>query len=305
MTKSNTELATQNSGVSTTKEQPILPELAMKNFFTAENVKNKFKEILGQKTQGFVTSLLQVINGNKSLAKADPKTIYQAAMMAATLDLPINNNLGFAWIVPYGDQGQFQIGWKGLVQLAMRTGQYLRMNVVEVYGNQFKKFNSLTEELDADFEIDGEGDIVGYCAYFKLLNGFEKTVYWSKDKVTKHAKKYSKAFSGSGSTPWKDVDQFHEMAKKTVLKNTLSKWGILSIEMQRAVIADQAIIRDAETLDVDYVDHADLIRTDAANIEMNNLIEQINSATSKAELEALGTIPDQLLDLYNEKLNSL
>ena len=226
-------------------------QVAVKDFFLRDDVKKKFQELLGQKSVGFITSVMQVVNNNKLLQSASPASIYNAAAMAATLDLPINQNLGFAWIVPYGNQAQFQVGWKGIIQLANRTGQYKAINVVEVYENQFKSYNRLTEELDADFTQEGNGNIIGYVAYFKLLNGFEKTSFWTVDEVKKHAQQFSKTYKQSNGV-WST--SFNAMAKKTVLKNTLSKWGILSIEMQNAVIADQAIINDVETLDVDYID---------------------------------------------------
>jgi recombination protein RecT len=226
-------------------------QLAVKDFFLRDDVKKKFQELLGQKSVGFITSVMQVVNNNNLLQKASPASIYNAAAMAATLDLPINQNLGFAWIVPYGNAAQFQIGWKGMIQLANRTGQYKAINVTEVYENQFTSFNRLTEELDADFSIVGSGAVVGYVAYFKLLNGFEKTVFWTTEEVKQHGAKFSKTFNQSNGV-WKT--NFDAMAKKTVLKNTLAKWGILSIEMQNAVIADSAIINDVETLDVEYID---------------------------------------------------
>lgn len=290
------------------------PAQLTKQFFDQSNVKKRFEELLGKKAVGFVSSVLQVVNSNKSLASADTNSVYQAAMMAATLDLPINQNLGFAYIIPYKENfkapdgqwrdrqvAQFQMGWRGFVQLAMRSGQYLRLNVVEVFENQFKSYNNMTEELDADFTIDGEGAIVGYVAYMKLLNGFEKTIYWSKAKVTKHAEKYSQAYKGSGKTPWKDVDQFHEMGKKTVLKNMLSKWGIMSIEMQKAVIADQAVINDAETEDVTYIDNSEPV--DETNKEEERIALMIGDATTKKELKALEKdVPPSLLDLFNIKM---
>lgn len=226
-------------------------QLAVKGFFSKDSVKQKFNELLGKKAPGFITSVMQVVNSNNLLQKATPESIYNAAAMAATLDLPINNNLGFAWIVPYGNQAQFQMGWKGFVQLANRTGQYKSINVVEVYENQFKSFNRLTEELDADFTVAGTGPVIGYVAYFKLSNGFEKTSFWTKEEVQAHAKRFSKTYS-SASSVWKS--DFDAMAKKTVLKNTISKWGIMSIEMQNAIIVDQSVINDPETLDVVYVD---------------------------------------------------
>jgi len=149
------------------------------------------------------------------------------------------------------------MGWKGFVQLAQRTGQYTSINVIEVYENQFESFNPLTEELDADFNAKPSGGVVGYCGYFKLINGFSKTVYWTKEQTEAHAQKYSKSYKQS-SSPWQV--HFHAMAKKTVLKNMLSKWGILSIEMHKAVQSDQAVILETEDdlegaiIEVDYID---------------------------------------------------
>lgn len=223
----------------------------VKNFFARDGVKAKFDELLGKRSSAFITSVLQIVSNNNMLQKATPESIYNCACVSATLDLPLNNSLGFAWIVPYGNQAQYQIGWKGIVQLAIRSGQYKSINVLEVYSNQFISFNELTEELEADFTVSGVGDPVGYVAFFELLSGFSKTCYWSKEKVIAHAKRFSKTFN-SPSSVWKT--DFDAMARKTVLKNTLSKWGILSIEMQKAVIVDQSVINDAETLDVDYVD---------------------------------------------------
>ena len=239
--------------------------------------------------------------------------------MAATLDLPINQNLGFAYIIPYNESrqidgqwrqvavAQMQIGWKGFVQLAQRSGQYLRINVTEVYENQFKAYNNLTEELDANFDIDGEGEIVGYASYFKLINGFEKTCYWSRAKVEKHAKRYSISYKGAGKTPWKDVDQFHEMAKKTVLKNMLSKWGILSIEMQKAIVSDQGIIKDADTEDISYPDNsfeeAIEIKT---NPEIDRMAQLINDAETKADLKNIEKdVQPELIDLFNQKMSEV
>lgn len=259
-------------------------QITTKQFFEKENVKNKFKELLGKRAPQFITSVLQVINSSKLLANASPESVFNSAAMAATLDLPINQNLGFAWIVPYKGQAQFQMGWKGFVQLAQRTGQYHRINVTEVYANQFKGFNQLTEELDCDFKTEGTGEVVGYVAYFRTVTGFEKTVYWSKLKVNAHAMKYSQAYkSGTGMTPWKDADQFHEMAKKTVLKNALSKWGILSIELQHATITDQSVIKDANTLDVNYIDN----QIEAVDKEHERVIALINDCKTESDFKAL------------------
>lgn len=262
-----------------------VPEL-----FKNKSVQNRFDELLGKKSQGFISSVLQIVNANHQLQDVEPQTILNAAVTAATLDLPINQNLGFAWIVPYKGKAQFQIGWKGFVQLALRTGQYKRINVTEVYESQFKSYNRLTEEFVADFDKIGEGGVVGYAAYFQLLNGMEKMTYWSREEVVKHAKKYSQTYGKSNGrgglvhSPWNDAEQFDAMAKKTVLKNTISKWGIMSIEMQTAQLADQSI-QEREG-DFRYLDNEPM------SIEDNNLQEQVSRARTfiaraKTNLELL------------------
>lgn len=296
----------ENTGVATTAgtglaKKPTTPQQVIKQFFTADSVQNKFKELLGKKAQGFVASVLQVVNSSDYLQKADPKTIYQAAMMAATLDLPINQNLGFAYIIPYGSSAQFQMGYKGYIQLAQRSGLFKTISAAPIFEGQLIEENPLTGFI-FDFTKKKSEKIMGYAAYFELLNGFSKTLYMTEKELTAHGARFSQTFK-TGRGLWKD--DFNSMAIKTVLKLLLSKFAPLSIEMQRAVIADQAVINDSETLDVDYVDNTEEFKTDAAETEMNRLINEINSAKSKAELEALGTIPDQLLDLYNEKLSSV
>jgi recombination protein RecT len=231
------------------------------------------------------------------LKNADPISVYNSAMLAATLDLPINQNLGFAWIVPYGKAAQFQLGVKGLVQLAQRSGQYLNINVIEVYENQFESFNTLTEKLSANFDLPGDGKIVGYAAYFKLINGFEKTCYWTVEKVMQHGKRYSKSYNNG---PWKT--DFDAMAKKTVLKSTLSKWGILSIEMQTAVKVDQAVINDETGENVTYVDHEEI----KVNPEVERLKELIDAAETIDELEVYSSsIPEELNQMFQEKYMEL
>lgn len=278
-------MTTQNTNTPAVQGPPVNQALLKtKNFFKREEVMGKFESILGKdRAIGFVSSVLQVISSDKYLSNVEPQSIYQSAAMAAILNLPINNNLGYAWIVPYKGKAQMQIGWKGFVQLALRTREYKHINVLEVYANQFKSYDPITEELSADFTIEGEGAIAGYVAYFKLLNGFEKTVYWSTKRVTEHAKKYSKAFSHpTADTPWKDPVQFPEMAKKTVLKNTLSKWGILSIEMEKAAVSDQAVVKDVETFEIEYVDnpeHTDTVDTEKGEMKM----AKENNAASSTE----------------------
>lgn len=276
-------------------------QLTTKKLFQGKSVQERFEKLLGKKAPGFITSVLQVVGSNKLLAKADPNTVLTAAATAATLDLPINQNLGFAWIVPYKGQAQFQMGWKGYVQLALRTGQYKRINVAEVYENQFTSFNRLTEELIADFNVEGEGKIVGYAAYFSLSNGMEKTCYWTKEAVIKHAKKYSQAYSSKFS-PWQDKDQFDAMAMKTVLKSTLSKWGIMSIEMQTAQLVDQSV-QESEG-QYNYVDN-NTIDIEAQNIDEENarIKSFIEKATSLNQIEEIkNSLDNDQLQLFAKEI---
>ncbi|MRN00199.1 hypothetical protein D1Z97_03120 [Riemerella anatipestifer] len=280
--------------------------LSTKSLFQKDHIQKRFNQLLGKKSQGFISSVLQIVNNSKLLTNADPNTVLTAAVTAATLDLPINPNLGFSWIVPYKGQAQFQMGWKGYVQLALRTGQYSRINVTEVYENQFKSFNRLTEELVADFNIEGKGDIVGYAAYFKLINGLEKLSYWSKEEVINHAKKYSQAYGKGSFSPWNDKEQFHAMAKKTVLKNTISKWGIMSIELQTAQLADQAV--QPKEGEYNYVDN--IIDIEAENIqeEQQRIVEFINNAQNIEQLQEAEPFIEEnseAKELYNKKLKDL
>lgn len=272
-------------------------QVTVKSLFGRDTVKNKFEEMLGKKTQGFVSSVLQIVSNNKLLAKADPMTILNAAATAASLDLPINQSLGRAWIVPYGNAAQFQIGYKGFVELAQRTGQYESINAISVHANQFESFNYLTEELKGNFGIPGDGNVVGYAAHFKILNGFTKTVYWTKEEVIAHGKRFSKSF---GNGPWKT--DFDAMAKKTVLKNALHNWGILSIEMQTAVLADQAVQKNEGEYSYDDNNGIDIEAIDVDK-ETERVRKYIEAAKTVEELEQVATVVNEygLEDEYDNK----
>ena len=275
-----------------------MSNLTVKAIFEKDSVKSKINEMLGKKAPGFITSVLQVTSNNALLTKADPISVYNAAMIAATLDLPINQNLGFAWIVPYKGQAQFQMGWKGYVQLAQRTGQYSRINVVKVYESQFKGFNALHEELDADFNIQPTGKVVGYAAYFRLVNGYEKTVYWTIEQVQEHGQRFSQSFNGN-SSPWKS--DFDAMAMKTVLKHTLSKWGILSIEMQKATTVDQAVVTDYETEQIEYVDAGNAMLT-ITETEIEQAVKEIEAGNAtEDEISTLFELSDEQIEMLKSK----
>lgn len=263
------------------KQQPN----PIKQYFNQEAVRGKFQELLGKRSVQFITSVLQVVNSNDYLKKASPESIFQAAVIASILDLPIQNNLGFAYIIPYGPQAQFQIGYKGFIQLAQRTGQFKTISATPIYEGQILEQNPLTGYV-FDFTQKKSDTIIGYAAYFSLLNGFEKTWYMTKEQVHAHGKKYSKNFGGL----WKT--DFDAMANKTVLKLLLSKFAPLSVEMQTALQADQAVINDADTMDVEYVD-AGVAEEEQITLEDLQLLYDMKkeslSETEKANAERILT----------------
>ena len=252
----------------------------VETLMSKSDVKSKFTDVLGKKAPGFIASIITASKNN--LKDVEPGSILKSAMTAATLDLPIEQNLGFAYLVPYNNkvngqwikQAQFQLGYKGYIQLAIRSGQYKTINAIEVYEGEIKKINRLTGEIELnenESEID-RSKVIGYMAYFRLINGFEKSLYMSKEEVEAHAKKYSKVYASGKSCLWKT--DFDAMAIKTVLKRLISKYGIMSIEMQKAVLSDQAIIDENDNLI--YADNPEHEMEEKANkktIDMDEVID--------------------------------
>lgn len=232
----------------------------VKSLLSADNVKAKFTEILKDRAAGFTANLAIMVNNSAALISCDARTVISAAVISASLDLPLDPNLGFAAIVPYNEKqkdgtykakAQFQIMYKGLIQLAMRSGQYKTIGVTEIFEGELISENRLTGAYEFDFTAKKSDKIIGFAAYFSLINGFEKTVYWPVEQVEGHGKRFSQTYK-KGYGLWKD--DFVSMGKKTVLKNLISKWGILSIEMQRAVKFDQGVVTNEETEEIEYVD---------------------------------------------------
>lgn len=234
----------------------------LKSLLSKDSVKNRFNEILGKKASGFISSVISVAGNNSLLSKAQPQSILNSAVIAATLDLPINPNLGYAAIVPYNDRtngcvAQFQLMYKGLIELCQRSGQFASIIDEVVYEGQLVRKNKFTGEYIFDEDAKKSDKVIGYMAYFRLTNGFEKTSYMTIEEVQAHAKKYSQSFK-SGYGVWKD--SFDVMARKTVLKLLLSKYAPKSIDIQRALNFDQAVVKtdlvennieEAETIYVD------------------------------------------------------
>lgn len=271
------------------------PIATSKELFSQQAIKDKFKEMLGKKAQPFIVSVLQVVASNELLKRADPNSVYNAAAVAATLDLPLNNQLGFAYIVPYNtsvnrgskDQpnwetvvvAQFQIGYKGYIQLGQRTGMYKTINATPVFEGQLVEEDPL-RGYTFDWKAKKSDKVIGYASFFALVNGFERTLYMTAEEVQAHGKRYSKSYQNKLSL-WKTDP--HTMPLKTVLKLNLSKYGPMSIELQKALVFDQAFIKDAETLDVDYLDNAEEPRSK----EQQRIDIMIQDAKYVEDLDAL------------------
>ena len=238
----------------------------LKNMLNAPSVMEQFNNALAKSAPTFVASVIDLYNGDTNLQQCEPKAVVMEALKAAVLKLPINKALGYAFIIPFNnsvkdDKGNwvkkmvptFQMGYKGYIQLAMRTGQYRTINADVVYEGELRKVNKLTGEIAFDGEKKSD-KVIGYFCYFELLNGFSKTLYMTVEQMAEHAKRYSKGLKkeatvesllnlsnlpvapDSKTVGW--MGNFHGMAVKTVIRNLLGKFGYLSVEMQEAIAND-------------------------------------------------------------------
>lgn len=213
----------------------LAPIERLKVALKAESVQEQFQNALAENRGQFIASLIDIYATDRTLQECPPNLVILEALKAATLKLPINRSLGFAWIVPYKGKPQMQIGYKGYVQLAQRTGQYRYINADVVYEGELVSADKLTGEIDLSGERKSD-NVVGYFAHIETVNGFRKTSYWSKDQVLAHAKRFSRAF-GSKDAPWQT--SFDAMALKTVISSLLRTYGLLSTEMMNAIAADR------------------------------------------------------------------
>ena len=226
-----------------------------------DGMRKRFDELLGKRTPQFVSSIVSMVNADKNLQQAfyeSPMTVIQASLKAAMFDLPIDQSLGYAYIVPFKNykkdlgtkkmEATFILGWKGMHQLALRTGAYKTINVVDVREGELKSYNRLTEEVKIDFIEDEDArdalPVIGYVGYYRLVNGAEKTVYMSTKAIAAHEKKFRKGeFQGKG---WRD--DWDAMARKTVYRILIGKWGVMSIDYQTRGEGEQ--LADAIAADI-------------------------------------------------------
>ena len=272
--------------------------LGITAFLNSEKVLGNIEQALGTvNKQRFITSVISAVNNNTALSECTNQSILSGALLGESLKLSPSPQLGQYYLVPFKDKNkgkvaQFQLGYKGYIQLAIRSGQYKKLNVLAIKEGELIKFDPLTEEIEVklidDEEAREQAETIGYYAMFEYTNGFVKAIYWSKKKMEAHALKYSQGYAadkkkGTSYTFWsKDFDG---MAYKTMLRQLISKWGVMSIEMQNAIDSDMAVINEDGTKD--YVDN-ELDVIDAEIIEVQeekeessvNEVNQANDATS-------------------------
>lgn len=232
-------------GMEPTKEQPseVLPakkKSSLQSLIENQSIKRRFEDMLGAKSSAFLSGILVAVNGSESLSECDPMSVIKAAVTAASMDLSVAPSLGLAHLVPYFNkstgrkEAQFQIGWKGYIQLALRSNQYKTIHLTRVYEGQLVDRNSFTGEMKLKEERASD-KVIGFLLYFQLLNGYEKFFYMTREEIEEHSKKYSKN-QASKFSKWNE--DFEAMALKTVCKMGLSKYGIISIDLQNAIEAD-------------------------------------------------------------------
>lgn len=224
-------------------------QITVKQFVNMNSTKKRFEDVLGKRAPQFMSSLVSIVNSNQDLQHVEAASVINSALVAAALDLPINPSLGYMYIVPYKGQAQPQMGYKGYIQLAQRSGQYRMITVAELYEDEFISWDPLMEELKYETHRDKDRGLneqpVGYFGRFELLNGFQKTVYWTWQQVDNHRKRFSQA-GGKNSDKPKGVwaKNYNAMARKTVIKDLLTKWGPMTVDMQTAYSADEEGIND-------------------------------------------------------------
>ncbi|WP_195960908.1 recombinase RecT [Enterococcus casseliflavus] len=269
-------------------------KLGFKALMNTPAMKKKFTDILHEKSDSFMGSLMALVGGDNYLSQAEPMTIIASALKAATMDLPIDKNLGYAYVVPFNrsekvgnkwvkhNEAQFILGYKGYIQLAQRSGQYKALNALAIYDGQLIDWNPLTEEFTFDYKAKVSDEVIGYVGFFELLNGFKKTVYWTKQEIESHRIKNAKGYDKEKlSGAW--VDNYDSMAIKTVLRNMLSKWGLLSVEMQSAITSDEKVFRVDENNDL-------IEETDLSDMEPLN--QDLKEAERVEESENIETLFD-------------
>ena len=295
------------------------------NFMSQSVIQNRIAKTIGSdRGQRFITAIVSAVNNNQDLAKCTNNSIYSGALLGESLNLSPSPQLGHYYLVPFNvkkqdingkdyweSQAQFQLGYKGYLQLAIRSGQYKKINVLAIKEGELISYNPLDEEIQVklieDEETRENAKTIGYYAMFEYFNGFKKTLYWSRKKMQAHAEKYSQGYrsdlkKGTSYTFWsKDFDG---MAYKTMLRQLISKWGIMSIDLQNAIEKDMGIIQ--EDGNVDYPDNQPSVPeaniTEIDSEKDNNVSENQNPYSEKKEQVSLD---DEKSDIKQVRIDDL
>lgn len=245
------------------KELTTKQKQGIASYLSSDAVKENIMNVIGEKdTQRFISSVVSAVQANPAIAECTNSSILSAALLGHSLKLPQSPQLGFFYLTPFKNtkkgvtEAQFMLSYRGMIQLAMRSGQYQKINVSEIKEGELKSYDPITEEFEfeavTDFEKRQKLPTIGYYAYFVLTNGFKKEIYWSKEQMEQHAKKYSASYrNGWSSSIW--ASDFTSMAYKTLIRQLISRWGIMSIEMESGYTGDMAVID--ENGNPDYVDN--------------------------------------------------
>ena len=268
-------MAVQNSLVAKKQQQPQQQD-TMTSFLNRIDVQDNIDQVLGKDNkQRFITGVISAVNTNAALAECTKKSIFSGALLGESLKLSPSPQLGHYYLVPFNDKNQgkvaqFQLGYKGYIQLAIRSGQYKKLNVLAIKEGELEYFDPLNEDIKINLMVDRwdereATETIGYYAMFELTNGFRKAIYWSKKQMENHALKYSKGYAAKkGYTFWEK--NFDGMAYKTMLRQLISKWGIMSIDLQSAFENDMTFTDDSGK--VNYVE------TDGEVIDMEVVVEE-------------------------------
>lgn len=254
-------MSTQNTSPEPQKSMALQRIDNLKVALNEDYIQNQLKSALADNSAAFAASVIDLYTSEKYLQECDPKQVIMQAMKAAVLKLPVIKSLGYAYVIAYNKVPSFQIGYKGLIQLAIRSGEYRHINADVVYEGEYKTSNKLTGEYDLNGQAKSS-NVIGFFAYFELKNGFSKTLYMTRERVDSHARKYSKSYN-TASSPWKG--EFDAMAIKTVLRLLLTKWGYLSTDMIKAINEDDDL-SDKIQNEIDQNANGETIGFEDANV---------------------------------------
>lgn len=281
-------MAVQNSLVKGKGQQ----KLGITTYLTGDAVKNQINSVVGGKDgQRFISAIVSAVNTNPALQECTNQSILSGALLGESLKLSPSPQLGHYYLVPFNDKNvgkvaQFQLGYKGYIQLAIRSGQYRKLNVIAIKKGELEYFDPLNEDIRVHLMVDDwdareEAETIGYYAFFELVNGYRKAMYWSKKQMEAHALKYSPGYKAQkGYTFWEK--NFDAMAYKTMLRQLISKWGVMSIDLQTAIEGDMAIISEDGTPHYVENDEDDVIDAGATEVTAEKVHDRQQAAPEPA-----------------------